>query len=104
MKENSQKVKIPKARKPFHPVIPALEWLSDASGHAVRTTAIGSRRLLIENHTGIMHFSEECVHLSTHNGSLCIHGQHLALSDVRENALIVCGCIRNIDLPGEGGA
>lgn len=104
MKENSRKVKIPKARKPDHPGIPALEWLSDVSGRTVRTSAIGSRRLLIENHTGILHFTEECVRLSTRTGTLCIHGQNLALCEVRKNALIVHGCIRSLDLPGEGGA
>ena len=103
MKENSRKVRMPKARKPSHPAAPALEWLSDISGLAARTTAIGSRRILIENHTGIQDFTDEQVRLFTAAGPLCIHGRNLTLCEVRENALIVHGCIRQVDLPEDGG-
>ena len=44
MKENSKRVKMPKPRKPSHPNMPALEWISDVSGRAARATAVGSRR------------------------------------------------------------
>ena len=104
MKEISRKVKMPKAQKPSHPAVPALEWLSDISGRAARATAIGSRRILIENHTGIQDFSDEPVRLSTAAGPLCIHGRNLTLCEVRANALIVHGCIRQVDLPEDGGA
>ncbi len=104
MKENPRKVKMPKAPKPNHPGVPALEWLSDVSGRAARATAIGSRRILIENHTGIQDFTDEQVRLSTASGTLCIHGRDLTLCEVRENALIVHGCIRQVDLPEDGGA
>lgn len=102
MKENSKKVRMPRPRKPIHPNMPALEWISDVSGHVARATAIGSRRILIENHTGIQDFSDELVRLSTPNGPLCVHGRDLSLFEVRENALIVHGCIRQVDLPEEG--
>lgn len=104
MKENSRKVKMPRPHKPVHPGVPALEWLSDVSGRAVRATAIGSRRLLIENHTGIQGFTGEEIRLSTASGPLSVHGSALTLCEVRENALIVHGSIRRIDLPGEGCA
>ena len=104
MKENPRKVKMPKVPKTYHPGVPALEWLSDVSGRAARATAIGSRRILIENHTGIQDFTDEQVRLSTASGTLCIHGCDLTLCEVRENALIVHGCIRQVDLPEDGGA
>lgn len=104
MKESIRKVKMPKPHKPVHPAVPALEWLSDVSGRAARATAIGSRRILIENHTGIQDFSDEMVKLSTANGPLCVHGRGLSLCEVRENALIVHGCIRQVELPEEDGA
>ena len=102
MKDNNRKIKMPKARKPSHPAAPALEWLSDISGRAARATAIGSRRILIENHTGILDFTDDQVRLSTASGPLCVYGQDLTLCEVRENALIVHGIIRRVDLP-EGG-
>lgn len=104
MKENSRKFKMPKPHKPNHPGISALEWFSELSGRAVRATAVGSRRLLIENHTGIRDFTEETVRLSTAAGSMCVHGQNLTLCEVRKNALIVHGCIRQVELPEDGGA
>lgn len=104
MKESSRKVKMPKAHKPNHPGVPALEWLSDVSGRAARATAIGSRRILIENHTGIQDFTDEEVRLSTAAGPLCVRGRELTLCEVRQNALIVHGCIRQVDLPEDGGA
>ena len=104
MKENSRKMKMPKPHKPAHPGVPALEWISDLSGRAARATAIGSRRILIENHTGIQDFSDELVRLSTANGPLCVRGRDLSLCEVRENALIVHGCIRQVELPEEWGA
>lgn len=104
MKENSRKVKMPKARKPQHPGVPALEWLSELSGRTARATAIGSRRILIENHTGIQDFTDDEVRLSTASGPLCVRGRGLSLCEVRENALIVHGCIRQVDLPEDGGA
>ena len=104
MKENSRKVKMPKPHKPAHPGVPALEWLSDVSGRAARATAIGNRRILIENHTGIQDFTDEEVRLSTTSGLLCVRGRDLSLCEVRENALIVHGCIRQVDLPEERGA
>ena len=104
MKDHPRKVKMPKAHKPGHPGVPALEWLSDVSGRAARATAIGSRRILIENHTGIQDFTDETVRLSTAAGPLCVHGRNLTLCEVRANALIVHGCIRQVDLPEDGGA
>ena len=64
----------------------------------------GEDRVLIENHRGIQDFTEEAVRLFTTNGPLCIYGSSLSLCEVRENALIVHGCIRRVDLPEDGGA
>lgn len=104
MKENSRKKLIPKPSKPVHPAVPALEWLSDVSGRAARATAIGSRRLLIENHTGIQHYSDNCVCLQTARGVMRIHGSSLSLNEVRPGALIVHGSIRMLEFPDEGDA
>lgn len=104
MKENSRSVRMPKAQKPNHPGVPALEWLSDISGRAARATAIGSRRILIENHTGIQDYTDEQVRLSTASGPLCIRGRNLTLCEVRQNALIIHGSIRQVDLPEDGGS
>lgn len=101
MKLNSKKISIPRAHRPGHSSVPALEWLSEVSGRTIRITAVGSHRVLIENHTGIQDFSDSHVRLFASNGALCIHGSDLSLCEVRKSALIVRGDIRQIELPEE---
>ena len=91
-----------KHRRPARPPVPALEWVRDISGKAARTTAIGSRQLLVENHTGILDFSDTSVSLNTGCGPIVISGDGLSLSDVRMGTLIVRGMIRQVQLPCEG--
>ena len=82
---------------------PALDWVEDVSGRCARATAIGSRSLLVENHTGILSFTSGCVRLATGGGSICVTGSGLTLCEVRPGALIVRGDIHRVDLPAKGG-
>jgi len=91
-----------KPRRPDRPNTPALEWVRDISGSAARTTAIGSRRLLVENHTGILDFSDTTIRLNTGCGCMQICGAGLSLSDVRRGSLVVLGQIHQVQLPCEG--
>jgi len=104
MKDHSDRLKMPKPHRPAHPGVPALEWLGDVTGRSVRITAVGCRRILIENHTGVQSFTEELVCLSTAGGPLRVHGHELELCEVRRNALIVHGRICRVDMPESGGA
>lgn len=81
----------------------ALIWPRDLAGRCARTTAIGSRRLLVENHTGILELTDSRVRLGTGCGAITVVGSGLSLCDVRGNALIVRGEIRSVELPPEGG-
>lgn len=83
--------------------LPALEWAEDAAGRCARATAIGSRSLLVENHTGISAFRPDLVELNTREGPLRVHGDGLTLRDARPGALIVHGRILRVELPCEGG-
>ena len=88
----------------IRPVFPALEWLDEASGQLPRILLRGGRRAMIENHTGIIQFTDTLVCLSTRQGPLTIAGRDLLLSEVRPDALTVVGEITEIRLPkgGEG--
>jgi len=92
-----------KPRRPDRPNTPALEWVRDISGSAARTTAIGSRRLLVENHTGILSFSDSRVLLDSRAGALCVTGSGLSLSGVRSGAMMIRGSLRRVELPCKGG-
>ena len=78
---------------------PALEWLNDLSGKTARITSIGSRSLMVENHSGIEKYSADCVCLKTRCGIIKVDGTGLSLSEVRRDALIIRGNIRHVDLP-----
>ena len=97
--------RFPKPRRRGRRSLPALEWAADAAGRFARITSFGSRSLLVENHTGILSFSEDYVRLNTAGGPMCVRGSGLTLRDARPGALIVRGSIRALELPcREGGA
>lgn len=91
-----------KPRRHQKPSVPALEWAQDIAGKLPRITAVGSKRLLVENCTGVLDLSDERVRLNSRCGCICVHGQQLFLMDVRKSALIVSGEIRQVELPCEG--
>ena len=87
------------ARRMARPVLEALSLPEDASGRAVRLTALGSERLLVENHLGLAELTDTRVRLVTPEGMLAVSGEDLRLADVRPGALCVVGGIRVIELP-----
>lgn len=78
---------------------PALEWLCDISGRTARITSVGGTALLVENHRGLIAYETDRIEIRTGCGSAVITGTGLTLSDVRRDALIVRGKIRNVQLP-----
>ena len=81
----------------------ALLWPRDLSGRCARTIAIGSRQLLIENHTGIAELTEERIRLNTHCGFITVTGHGLSLCEARTGCVIIRGELESIALPPEGG-
>jgi len=79
---------------------PALDWLCDLSGRTARITTLGNRSLLVENHRGVLVFTSERIVLCTACGEVEVVGSGLSLGDVRRDALIIRGNIRDVKLPG----
>ncbi len=78
---------------------PALEWLCDLSERTPRVTSIGNRSLLVENYHGIREFTAERIALDTRCGCVEVCGSGLTLSQVRRDALVIEGSIRDVKLP-----
>ena len=93
----------PRLPKRPRPELPALEWAEDMSGRCPRVTAIGSHSLMVENHTGLLSFSDSRVTLDSRAGAVRVSGRGLALSCVRSGALMIKGDIHRVELPCEGG-
>ena len=99
MRGTAGRKKTERARRK-RPVLAALALPEDAAGGAVRLIALGSSRLMVENHAGLAEVTETRVRLATPEGMLGVLGEGLRLTDVRRGALCVTGDIREIDLPG----
>lgn len=78
---------------------PALDWLCDLSGRTARVTSMGNRKLLVENHRGVLEFREDCVILATGCGELLVEGEGLYLAELRRDALVISGDVRRVVFP-----
>ncbi len=53
-------------------------------------------RVLIENHNGVMEYSNQKIQVRVRYGSLCICGVGLRLSKMSADQLVISGCITSI--------
>lgn len=67
-----------------------------------RLTLIGSNQLYIENHRGVVHFSEERLVLDLSSGRLEISGNNLMIRTILPEEVAVEGRITNIQYLGTG--
>jgi sporulation protein YqfC len=88
-----------RAARRAKPKLSALALPEDILGGAARLTLLGSARLLIENHRGIVSVGEDCVKLMTRHGIVTVCGRELTLRDARADALSVYGFIASVALP-----
>lgn len=78
---------------------PAIEWLKDVSGSRPRATMAGAKRVLVENHTGIISLTDGLIRLACSGGEITVTGRELTLSELRRDTAIVEGVIYTVSLP-----
>lgn len=61
---------------------------------------VGERAVLIENHCGVISYSQERVAVKTKGGCICVLGSGLVLTRMSKEQLRICGTIRTIELCG----
>ena len=85
--------------------LPQVQW-PFAGVNAPRATLVGSNRVLIENHRGIMEFTAERVRLASRDGDILLEGSDLTLAQAYGSSLIVEGCVAQVTMPkgGDGDA
>jgi sporulation protein YqfC len=76
------------------------EWTSqvidlppDVTLDLPRMTMIGNQRLVIENHRGLIHFSNEHMKLAIHSGVLELHGSELMIRTISTEEISIEGQI-----------
>ncbi|TVY09653.1 sporulation protein YqfC [Paenibacillus cremeus] len=61
-----------------------------------RITMIGNMQLYIENHRGVLHFSNELLRLALGKGKLEVHGQQLVIRAILSEEVFIEGVIHDI--------
>jgi sporulation protein YqfC len=61
-----------------------------------RMTLIGNIQLYIENHRGVVHFSNELLRLDLTRGQVEVHGQNLVIRAILPEEVFIEGIIHDI--------
>lgn len=86
-------------KKKFHKLTASLlDMPEDVVFELPRLTVIGDRQLYIENHRGVIHFSNEVLRLALSKGELEVSGEQLIIRTIWSDEVFVEGIIRGIQL------
>lgn len=55
-----------------------------------------NKRVLIENHRGIVCYGVSEIIVNVKNGSICVLGNHLCLARMNKTKLVICGEIHSV--------
>ncbi|MDD6316778.1 MAG: YabP/YqfC family sporulation protein [Clostridia bacterium] len=58
----------------------------------------GDRRVLIEEHGGILEYGPDCIRVAARGLVICIRGRDLEIASMEPGSLALRGCIRDVGL------
>ncbi|WP_274363259.1 sporulation protein YqfC [Paenibacillus thermotolerans] len=61
-----------------------------------RVTMIGNMQLYVENHRGVLHFTEEYLKLALTQGSMEIYGKNLSIRAILPEEMFIEGTIQQV--------
>lgn len=73
-----------------------LELPQEAIGGALRLTALDDRRLLIENHGGLLALGTEEIRVGREGGALAVRGAALELGAMDRRVLLITGRLQSL--------
>ena len=74
-----------------------LDLPEDALLGAAKLTVTAGRKVLVENHKGILEYGTERIVISTGRGSICLQGGGLQLEAMNRNELLISGKLQNVE-------
>ncbi len=74
-----------------------LELPEETLPGTLRLTALDDRRLLIENHRGLLAYGTEEIRVSTARGRVTVRGSDLAMRAMDRMALLIAGRLQSIE-------
>ncbi|MBQ8143422.1 MAG: YabP/YqfC family sporulation protein [Butyricicoccus sp.] len=81
--------------------LPHSPLAEDLTGGLTRLELTGGSRLLIEDHRGILEYTDSVLRIALRRGTIVVTGEGLQLTALTLRELAVSGCIRAIELQGE---
>lgn len=73
-----------------------LDVPEDITHDLPRLTMIGNIQLYIENHRGVLHFSDELLKLALSKGQLEVHGKNLSIRAILPEEVMVEGTVHEL--------
>lgn len=64
---------------------------------AAKLTVIAGKKILIENHKGIIEYGTEHIVVSTERGKIALNGSNFTLDAMNNNELLICGRLQCVD-------
>ena len=74
-----------------------LELPEDAVLKEAKISVIGSRRLLIENHKGLLSYSDNAIEILTEDGKISVFGNGFKIRAMKERAMLICGRLQSVE-------
>ncbi|QZY56550.1 sporulation protein YqfC [Crassaminicella profunda] len=74
-----------------------LELPKDIMLDLPRITLLGKLQLYIENHKGIIEYSDTRIRVNTKSGVIRITGRELSIKTIVTEEIIICGQVENIE-------
>ncbi len=62
-----------------------------------RLTLVGNLQLLVENHRGVIAYSDQVIRIGASNGELVIKGRELQIKNLYAEELMIKGIIEGLD-------
>jgi len=84
----------------FEKVVRAVELSGEPVPGKPLVEIVGERTVLIENHCGVISYSQNVVSVKTKTGCISVYGCGLVLTKMSREQLRICGTICNVELRG----
>ena len=86
-----------KVRKLADRLCEYLELPEDAFLHEAKISMVGGKRMLIENHRGLLSYSDSAIEVLTAEGKISVLGNGFIIRAMKERALLIYGDIQSVE-------
>ena len=89
-----------KMRKLADKLCGSLELPEEAALNTSKLSAVGGKRMLIENHRGLLSYSDNAVEIMTESGKISVLGSGFIIRTMTKSNLLIYGDFRSVEWCG----